>query len=176
LNNFYNNDRLIEQSIQYSLVYDDTAIFLNMRGLFSYSPFKDMKIKYKENPPPLNEITRDTALFEYLNKNNTKENNLLTIVSKYTNEKNVTALISIFSSLLYVTPLNWAVASNLSNLYGSLGEYGMAEYYLIYGYLVSDKNIEMTNDLEAFYKKRGTPEKIDEIKKLRDFPKVVESQ
>ena len=167
---FYANDKFLENSIYYFPPYNDISAFFTINRLSEGSPYKDMKIKYEENPFPINEITKNEILLEKLNNDKTKKNILTTVVSKYTDEKKTYSLIDLFFSILYTEPLNHEVCYNLSYLYESIEEDEMAEYYLIYGYLVSNKNKQMTNDLEAFYKRIGTPEKMDEIKKLRDFP------
>ena len=170
LNEFYSNDELIEKYIHYFPTYDDTSVFLRMHGLINSSPFKDMKIKYEENPLPINEITKNQPLLDQLSKTSDFTNILKIIQKKYMDEKNINSLIKIFSSLMFSYPLEYENYYSLCYLYEQLKQYDNVEYYLIRGVLVSDRNKKMTEVLETFYKAIQMPYRIDQIKKLRDFP------
>ena len=168
INNFYSDDELIEKSVNYFSSYGDLSIFMGMHDLFQQTPFKDMKIEYNENPPPLNEITKDRNFFDFLTSNKEKAQEV--ILAKYRYENNTDKLIDFFVSYQLSNLLDWKAPYNLYKIYESLEEYDKAEYYLLYGYLVSNKNEEMSEAVKEFYEKTGQFEKIKEVKKLKDFP------
>ncbi len=166
INDFYNDEKLLEKSINYFAPYTDIATFMSIHELLMQSPFKDMKIKYEENYPPLNEITKDRNLFDKLTTNNAF--NILS--TKYESEGDTDSLIKMLLSYLSCNLLDWKPCYNLSIIYTFLEKYELAEYYLIYGYLVSNKSKEMNDAVINFYNKMNNNEKIEVVKKLRDFP------